>query len=298
MKRRDFITATSLSAVAISASGFIRFDGERYIGDCATTSDILGPYYRPDSPVRSNLRIKGETGVPAELSGYVRHDDCSTPYKNAKLEIWHCDANGVYDNKSDEFKYRGTVFTDNKGFYSFQTIFPVAYAAPGFIRPAHYHLIITADGYQPLVTQLYFDGDEHIKGDVYASSPAAKKRILKVVKDSKGVMNVRYDVGMSKVLNLEVASIDKLTGKYVDANDKNNTAELFSYENKLWKKNEAFGNKFEYTGKNEFVEADNPPGFYWTLLFNLLPNGDTELIERYVDVDLSKKESRYLKAKT
>lgn len=284
--------------VAISASGFIRFDGERYVGDCATTSDILGPYYRPDSPVRNNLRIKGEAGIPAELSGFVRHDDCSTPYKNAKLELWHCDSNGVYDNKSAEFKYRGTVFTDNKGFYSFQTIFPVAYAAPGFIRPAHYHLVITADGYQPLVTQLYFDGDEHIKGDVYASSPAAKKRILKVAKDSKGVINVRYDVGMSKVLNLEVASIEKLTGKYVDANDKNNTAELFSYENKLWKKNEAFGNKFEYTGKNEFQEADNPPGFYWTLQFNLLPNGETELTERLVDVDLSKKEFRYLKDKS
>ena len=60
MKRRDFIKTTALSAVAISASGFIRRDGNRYVGDCETTTDILGPFYRPDSPVRNNLVINDE----------------------------------------------------------------------------------------------------------------------------------------------------------------------------------------------------------------------------------------------
>lgn len=296
MKRRDFIKTTALSAVAISSSGFIYFDGERSIGDCETTSDILGPFYRPNSPVRNNLRIKGQPGELVNLSGYIKHNDCSTPYNNAKVELWHCDVNGVYDNQTSEFRYRGTTFTNEKGFYSFQTIFPVAYGGEGFIRPAHFHLVITAGGYQPLVTQLYFNGDKHIKDDAWASSPNAKRRILNVEKDNNGITIVKYDVGMSKVLHIEAASIDKLVGKYVEHNDKKKIAELFNFENRLWKKNEAFGDKFEYTGNNIFEEANNPTGIYWNLEFKMLPSGSIELTERFIDVDLSRKEFVYLKA--
>ena len=49
MQRRTFIKNTALSAVAVSAYGFIRFDGNRYVGDCETTTDIPDPFYRPDS---------------------------------------------------------------------------------------------------------------------------------------------------------------------------------------------------------------------------------------------------------
>ncbi len=289
MRRRDFIKSTALSAIAISTSGFIRFDGKQYVGDCETTSDILGPYYRPGSPVRNNLRIKGDAGELVELSGYIRHDDCSSPYKNAKVELWNCDVKGVYDNQSEEFRYRGTTFTDEKGFYFFQTIFPVAYAGEGFIRPAHFHLMITAEGYQPLITQLYFKGDKHIKDDVYASSPNAKRRILDVDKMKDGITKVKYDVGMSEVLHLEAASIDKLVGKYTQTTDKKKTIELFSYQNRLWKKNEAFGDKFEYIGNNIFEEANNPANFYWRLEFRILSTGTVELTESFIDVDLSKK---------
>lgn len=75
MQRRNFIKNTVLSAIAISATGFVHFDGQRYVGDCATTSDILGPFYRPDSPVRNMLAIKGEKGDPINLLGKVLHDD-------------------------------------------------------------------------------------------------------------------------------------------------------------------------------------------------------------------------------
>jgi protocatechuate 3,4-dioxygenase beta subunit len=149
---------------------------DRFTGDCETTTDILGPFYRPNSPVRNNLSINGETGVPVELSGLIRHRDCITPYKKAKIELWHCDAKGVYDNESKEFRYRGTSYTDDKGHYSFRTILPVPYGAgEGIMRPAHFHLMITAEGYQPLVTQLYFNGDSHIPEDPYSASSSAKK---------------------------------------------------------------------------------------------------------------------------
>ena len=183
----------------------------------------------------------------------------------------------------------------SKGFYSFQTIMPVAYAGPGFTRPAHFHMIITAERYQPLVTQLYFKGDQHIKEDAYASAPSAKRRILDVQKTNSG-LKVRYDVGMSEVLPAEAASIDRLTGKYTDISDNKNIAELFNYQNRLWRKNEAFGNKFEYIGNNTFEEVSNPSNIYWKLEFKILTAGAIELTERYTELDLSEKVTVYRKA--
>ena len=57
MQRRSFIKNAAFGVVAVNASGFIHFDGKRYVGDCETTTDIIGPFYRPDAPVRTNLII-------------------------------------------------------------------------------------------------------------------------------------------------------------------------------------------------------------------------------------------------
>lgn len=259
MQRRNFIKNTALSAIAISATGFVHFDGQRYVGDCATTSDILGPFYRPDSPVRSLLAIKGEKGDPITLWGKVLHDDCSTPYKKAKIELWHCDGNGVYDNESKDFKYRGTTYSDDKGNYSFKTILPVPYdAGGGNIRPAHFHLMITAAGYQPLVTQLYFSGDPRLEKDSSSSSPAAKKRILEVQNLAAGNKKVEYNVSMAKKLAIEPASMGLLVGNYIAEEDPNNKMELFRKDKQLWIKGDKtngmpFGVNFEFVGDNTFT---------------------------------------------
>ncbi len=163
MQRRSFIKNTALCAVAVSATGFIRFNGQHFEGDCETTTDILGPFYRPNAPVRSDMRINDAPGQLVVLSGQVKHKDCKTPLKNAVVELWHCDGNGVYDNASPDFKYRAKTFGDEKGNYSFKTIIPVPYdAGGGYIRPAHFHMLVSAKGYQDLITQLYFSGDQYI----------------------------------------------------------------------------------------------------------------------------------------
>src|SRR5204863_7149839 len=110
-----FLKNTAFFAVAVSASGFVRFDGKKYVGDCETTTDILGPFYRPGSPVRNNLLIKDAPGTIMELAGTIHHNDCITPFKKARVELWHCDSKGVYDNSSDEYRYRGSTYTDMKG---------------------------------------------------------------------------------------------------------------------------------------------------------------------------------------
>jgi protocatechuate 3,4-dioxygenase beta subunit len=284
MSRRAFIRNTALCAVAVSAHGFIRFDGDHFTGDCETTSDIIGPFYRPNSPVRSNLVIAGESGTPIELSGLVRHKDCVTPCKNAKVELWHCDAKGVYDNATSAYRYRGTTFADDKGRYTFQTILPVPYdVGNGSVRPAHFHLMITAEGYMPLVTQLYFTGDPNIQKDAYASNPAAKNRILKTETLKDGTQKVSFHVSMSETLAAEPASLDRLTGVYIDEKDKSKKTELFKKDNKLWMKNEVFGEHFEFTGNNTFTYPAMPAGMYAPMHFEIMQDGSVKLTMDYLD---------------
>jgi catechol 1,2-dioxygenase len=297
MQRRAFIKNTTLCAVAVSAYGFVRFDGNHYVGDCETTTDILGPFYRPNSPLRSNLVLKGEGGTLIELSGIILHNDCKTPYSKAKIELWHCDAKGVYDNSSAAYRYRGTIYSDENGRYAFNTILPVPYdAGGGHVRPAHFHLMITAKGYQPLVTQLYFSGDANISKDLYASSAIAKKRILDTETLKDGTKKVSYNITMSEILPAEPAAIDKLSGIYIDEKEKDKKIEFFKKNNLLWMKNEVFGENFEYSGNNTFEYPGLPEGMYATLNFEIMPAGSIKLTYNYIDDDLIKHTSVSVKA--
>jgi protocatechuate 3,4-dioxygenase beta subunit len=296
MSRRVFIRNTVLSAIAVSTNGFIRFDGDHFVGDCETTSDILGPFYRPGSPIRNNLLIPGQPGTKIELSGMIRHNDCTTPYKKAKIELWHCDGKGVYDNSTQEFRYRGTTYSDDTGRYSFQTILPVPYDVDdGTIRPAHFHLMITAKGYMPLVTQLYFAGDPHIGKDRYAASPGAKNRVLKTENLKDGSKKVIYHVSMSGILLAEPAAIAKLEGVYTDVENKAKKIELFSKNNTLLMKNEVFGESFVYKGNNTFEYPALPAGMQAILRFDILPDGSVKLTTEEIGEDLVKRSTVAIK---
>ena len=298
MQRRSFIRNSALGAIAVSTSGFIFFNGKQYVGDCETTSDILGPYYRPNSPIRNNFIIKGEKGTPVELSGIIKHDDCTTPYKKAKVELWHCSGLGEYDNTSDEYRYRGTTFTDENGNYSFNTILPVPYlAAPDYWRPAHFHLMITAEGYQPLVTQLYFSGDAHISGDPYAASPNSKRRILDVQTKPDGSKRVSFDVSMAVKLAVEPAAIDQLAGTYTNEKDSKDISELFVKDKLLWIKNSVFGEDLEYVGNNLFHYPGLPTGMVGTLLFEMSAGGGIKYTSTFSDEKGAMQTAVYIKTK-
>lgn len=255
MQRRTFIKDTAFCAVAISAIGSIRFNGKIFEGDCETTTDILGPFYRPDAPVRSDMRIKNTVGQLVVLSGKVKHKDCKTPLKNACVELWHCDGSGVYDNESPDFKYRAKTYCNDKGNYSFKTILPVPYdVGNGTIRPAHFHMLISAEGYQTLITQLYFTGDKNIATDPSASSLAAKRRILDTKKNNTGGKNVWFNVTMMEKLPAAAAVIDRLAGTYTRT-DNNKNEELYKKDGMLWIKHESSingGYPLKYSGNNTF----------------------------------------------
>src|SRR3569623_2126970 len=103
MHRRTFIKNSTLTAISVSAFGALNWNGKNFEGDTPTTTDILGPFYRPGAPLRTNLRLPGSKGLPIVLKGKIFRDDGKTPINAAFVEIWHCNENQLYDNTSDNY---------------------------------------------------------------------------------------------------------------------------------------------------------------------------------------------------
>lgn len=289
MQRRNFIKNTALCAVAVSASGFIHFNGYNFEGDCETTTDILGPFYRPDAPIRTDMRIANAKGQRVVLSGQIKHKDCKTALKNACVEIWHCDGEGVYDNDSPDFKYRAKAYTDENGYYSFHTIIPVPYeVGGGVVRPAHYHMMFSAEGYQSLITQLYFTGDKNISSDSSAASPAAKRRILDIKDGKNGEKRVGFNVTMLDKLPAESAAIDRLAGDYINPDNQQQKESFYKRDNLLWVKSDDSingGYPLLYNGKNTFEHYGQENISY---LFEPQKNGSVKLIFTKIKKDGTK----------
>src|SRR5262245_47284409 len=106
MKRRKFIYTSSLLAFSVGTFGKIKWDGKSYVGEEATTTDILGPFYRPGAPLKTDLVQPGSKGEILHFSGAIFDKNGKTPVKDALVEIWHCNEEGAYDNTSDDYIYR------------------------------------------------------------------------------------------------------------------------------------------------------------------------------------------------
>ncbi len=103
MYRRNFVKETSYVAIGMAVFGSINWKRDRYIGDTITTTDILGPFYRPNAPLRSNLNPEVFNGEELHLSGNIMKEDGKSPMSDCLIEIWQCKNDGLYDNVSDEF---------------------------------------------------------------------------------------------------------------------------------------------------------------------------------------------------
>jgi len=147
-----------------------------------TESDMLGPFYKEDSPFKQRLG-EGVEGERLIITGKVMNMRCQ-PVKNAVLDIWQANATGEYDNEG--FTLRGKVKTDNNGNYTIDTIIPKEYAAGDITRPGHIHLKVGAPNQPTLTTQLYFEGDP------YLTNMKDKSLIMKVI-DENGTKKTNFD---------------------------------------------------------------------------------------------------------
>jgi protocatechuate 3,4-dioxygenase beta subunit len=115
-----------------------------------TPQQIEGPYFVDDMPNRSDLRINTsnrsvQEGIPLRLILHVYDvndsDGVCTPLKDAKVDIWHSNSQGVYSGVQDagtsenDF-LRGNQMTDDNGTVQFATIYPGWYEG----RAIHIHV--------------------------------------------------------------------------------------------------------------------------------------------------------------
>ena len=126
--------------------------------DEPTLAQTEGPFFKPSSPERSDLRERGAKGKSIELAGLVVTRRCQ-PVPRALVDLWHADERGDYDNSG--FRYRGHILTGADGSYRFRTIMPAVY--PG--RTRHYHVKVQSPGSRLLTTQLYFPDEAENRRD-------------------------------------------------------------------------------------------------------------------------------------
>ncbi|OFW71501.1 MAG: hypothetical protein A2Y55_11245 [Actinobacteria bacterium RBG_16_68_12] len=113
--------------------------------------------------------------------------DVSTcrPIRGAAVDIWHCDAGGVYSGTSvqdteDERFLRGIQRTDAKGVAVFRTIYPGWYSG----RTVHIHVMVHLGGNVVHTGQLYFP--DKLTDAVYKRTPYNRRpdRITRNAADS------------------------------------------------------------------------------------------------------------------
>jgi protocatechuate 3,4-dioxygenase beta subunit len=151
--------------------------------DEPTVAETEGPFFKPRSPQRSDLREPGIEGRPVELSGYVLTRACR-PIPGALVDLWHADSKGDYDNTG--FRLRGHVFTNVDGRFMFRTVMPGLY--PG--RTRHYHVKIQAPGESRLLTtQFYFPNERRNRSD-----GLFRRELVMQIAEAGETLSARFDV--------------------------------------------------------------------------------------------------------
>lgn len=177
-KRQEFVLASDVLGISMLVIGINNRRSPN-----ATESTVFGPFFVEGSPRFDNGAdiANGAPGQPCLLQGRVRSVS-GDPVPGARIEVWQADDDGFYDvqyRDLDAPRGRGHLFSDDEGRWWFWSVRPEAYPIPDDgpvgdllaaagrspMRPAHVHFMVTADGYQTLITHVFDETDEHLDTD-------------------------------------------------------------------------------------------------------------------------------------
>ena len=154
-------------------------------GATETSQNLLGPFWRMDSPRTENggSIVRSDTPGPALVATFTVVDQQRRPVASAEVDIWHSSPVGLYENQDHDqidMNLRGKFTTDEDGRIWFRSVKPAGYPIPdgGVVghllkaqnrhpfRPAHVHALIFRAGYKTLTSQVYADDDPRLETDV------------------------------------------------------------------------------------------------------------------------------------
>jgi protocatechuate 3,4-dioxygenase beta subunit len=154
-----------------------------------TPPSTEGPFYPQSFPLDADADLVQVAGRGARARGQVVYlagklvSHAGKPIAGAEVEIWQCDAGGIYHHVGSasrgadaNFQGYGKAKTAADGAFRFRTIKPVPY--PG--RTPHIHVIVAGQGLPKLTTQLYNEGEARNERDFLFRSiaPAARDSVI------------------------------------------------------------------------------------------------------------------------
>jgi protocatechuate 3,4-dioxygenase beta subunit len=151
--------------------------------DCVLTPELTeGPYYLDLDLVRRDI-TEGRPGAPFELAVAVVDAETCEPIEGAAVDVWHCDAEGVYSGvEGDSGTFlRGVQVTSADGVATFETIVPGWYTG----RAVHVHLKVALGTTDVHTGQLFVD--DATLAAAYESDPYAARGAPDTSNETDGI---------------------------------------------------------------------------------------------------------------
>jgi hydroxyquinol 1,2-dioxygenase len=154
-------------------------------GQTETDANLLGPFWRMDSPKTENggSIVRSPTPGPALFVNAWLKDRQGRPIEGAEIDVWQSSPEGFYENQDPaqaDMNLRGKFFSDRAGRFGFRSVKPAGYPIPvdgpvgellraqgrHNMRPAHLHVLAFKQGFKTLISQVYVNDDQYIDTDV------------------------------------------------------------------------------------------------------------------------------------
>lgn len=199
--RQEFILLSDVLGVSMLVDAVNHREREG-----ATQTTVLGPFYvgeHKPTPHGSDIS-RGVSGEPMFVQSRIT-DLAGRPLAGAEIDVWHADDDGFYDSQKPSYETQGPSLrarfvTDEDGRFSFRTILPCSYPIPTDgpvgeliaatnrhpMRPAHVHFLVKAEGFEPLVTHVFIEGDQYLASD--AVFGVKEELVAKVERHDEPVM--------------------------------------------------------------------------------------------------------------
>ena len=201
-KRQEFILLSDTLGVSMLVD-FLNYQASTGM----TESTVQGPFHRLNAPeyaLGTNIAKDPPDGEPCVVRGSIRAAD-GKPIAGAKLDVWETGEHGYDVQKGEAMDLRGIFRTDAEGKFWFRCVKPTSYPVPNDgpvgkmltatgrhpMRPGHLHFMISAPGYERLVTHIFVKGDQYLDSD--AVFGVKESLIIDFKKNAKGEWEVGYD---------------------------------------------------------------------------------------------------------
>ena len=210
-RRRLLAGAAGLGVLGAALALPARAQGAARMPLALTAQTTEGPYYFDPGLVRADI-TEGLSGVPLEVRFTVL-DQAGVPYAGARVDIWHCDASGLYSGyagQGDDRKVstrgktflRGSLTTGADGVAAFRSVYPGWYEG----RTTHIHFKVL-NGTRAVLTSQFFLPDA-LSEYLYTQLPAYKRARV------RGTLNSNDGIALSAGGSV-LGSVREDTGRYV-----------------------------------------------------------------------------------